>query len=810
MSEVTNDKVIMEIKNVCNVRYEQSRDFKTSVLYEVYKRAVAITKEIVNENRNLVNQSSNRKSTGTNRRNSELIYNIMFFEGAKGTGKTSSMLSYMEFLKDYHRIKSRDNIPEELSLGEENIMFTGIDQIEATMVGSKEDILNIVLAKMTTKWLDEERRSYGENGIILDEDYAYKKRKMQKLLQNVYDCLKDSRGQEDVWKNDNDIYMDTLQKLSFTLNLKKAFQEFVESYLEIMEYSDSGNRIGKANRFLVITIDFDEEIESAYELLEQIRKYLMLPRVIVLMSANCEQLDKVYNNHFMHQYRYLKVDDGLEEYVRKLSRESLEKTIPAQRRIVLKAGRDWKYFDRSEIQILYKTSQEKDISYSGTIKKIVRDIYYKYFGMQFGSENRLVAYLAPSTLRETASLIEQTGELEEISTADQKHVEENFEWFFKHEFVKIIQKNSKLLNGSVIKEMEQWSLDIQSNLIKEILERRFEVAKENSLNNLFSKLQLGGIEERKESALCMLYFSAKLAEILKQISVLQADDKKEKMEEFLSYFYGGIWGDWENSFLGDLSKQNAKPDDLLVNVAHVAFMKENEALTLELMMDDNYSEKKEETIISFLDRNANQLKNYQYLLLFYVLDEPKTETLWRKEEWYIRINHDSSGVFSLSNCFINLFNGYELAEKFVKELSSILYTGNDDNAREKIKEHIEKKISIKNEIDEWKKETGCELILPLMNIEYLLQLGNKIEKTFKKMTVAKAEEDIVVSRIKEYFETILNSLKEYSEIYSEIAWDENFKKCPVINEILNKSTFMDMLFSSIERIADIRENAEGK
>lgn len=809
MTDFTKEEAVLELEKICNIKYEPVEKFETSVLHDTYNAAFSVTKEIVDENISLTKMNYNQNSTGTNRRNSEQIYNIIFFTGDRGTGKTSAMLSYMEFLKDYHRIKIRENVPEELNFGENNIMFTGIEPIDASLLESKEDILSTVLSKMTRKWLEEERRSYGESGIIQDEDYSYKKRKIQKQFNAVYDCLKDLRSQEDIMKRDDDIFLDTLQKLAFTLNLKASFQTLVDNYLGIMEYSGSQGDIGKNARYLVISIDdLDVEIEHSYKLLEQVRKYLMVPKVIVLMSANYEQLEKICWNHFMKQYRYLKKDDALEEYVERLSREYLEKIVPVQRQVSLKSGREWIYFEKKRVGIHYRNSRGENIIHNGTLKDIIRKILNDYLGIQFAVKSTLLQYLTPATLRETATLIGQMSELFKLESADRNQVDDNFFWFWSQELPRLLKRNSKILDGNMIKALEQLSPEVQMNVIKESLRRNDYLKEENSLLANFSQMQKGTLSEQKESSMYIIYLEAQLSRTLKEIELLEGELESNKIQEFLEYFDSGIWGNWEEKFLGNFSKTNVHPDEMLIEIARVKFAKTNDALTLELKLEDQYLWEDTNWLLKYIEQNKEPLKNYQYLLLFYSIDEniAETKNMWIKNEYNIQLKNEVSGVFALSNFVLNVFGRHKLVDKFLEELPSILYSGQKQDERKKIKTYIDENISIVKEMEEWKKISDSYLVLPLMNIEYLIYIGNELKKKFEKAAVVAVEEDNISLRIKRYFKTISDSLQEYDKCYPGSKWKETFDECPVTKKVTEDDEFMCCLVSSVERVIRITES----
>lgn len=145
------------LKSGRDIVYEDASVFEKSVHREAYKRAFQITDEVIRQNSKFEQykySSGVGKSYGTELRNLKQISNILFFSGERGAGKTSAMLSYMEFLKDYYRNSTSydsDKIIPNLKFHEQDLMFTGLEYIDASRLADKEDVLGSVLAKMAKK-----------------------------------------------------------------------------------------------------------------------------------------------------------------------------------------------------------------------------------------------------------------------------------------------------------------------------------------------------------------------------------------------------------------------------------------------------------------------------------------------------------------------------------------------------------------------------------------------------------------------------------------------------------------------------------
>lgn len=76
-------------------------------------------------------------------------------------------------------------------------------------------------------------------GNYTNECYSYRKRNISLAFDRVYTNLKNLRSSKDVIEDEDDTFLETLEKLSLSWNLKESFQELVQEYLEIMKYPNT-------------------------------------------------------------------------------------------------------------------------------------------------------------------------------------------------------------------------------------------------------------------------------------------------------------------------------------------------------------------------------------------------------------------------------------------------------------------------------------------------------------------------------------------------------------------------------------------
>lgn len=326
-------KISMDIEslnNECNkVVYESYSDFEKSIFSSVYKTAAKQTAAIIDEHNKLYNSERRYNSF----KNNSSIYNIIPFIGGRGVGKTSAMLSFARFLGNNSEIKYSDNIYAKVC--NENNYFITIDCIDASLLEEGEGILEIVLAEMLAKYKQESNIT---NISIHARDYEYKKRELQKCFNDIYDCLLNKYRKDSRMRDDSAVSIDILNQLAVSSNLKGAFEVLVKNYFAAKSSADTTRSCSENNYFLVIPIDdLDMNLSHAYDMMEEIRRYLMVPNVIILMALKDTLLSDIFYNHFSEILKSIKNDSKQQFEIdyRKLAWEYMDKALPVNNKIFM-------------------------------------------------------------------------------------------------------------------------------------------------------------------------------------------------------------------------------------------------------------------------------------------------------------------------------------------------------------------------------------------------------------------------------------------------------------------------------------------
>lgn len=777
-----NSKVVFKIEGISNIKYEKPEEFQTSVSYQYYKQALKMTEEIL-KNNFVISQSLNDdfdKYSGTDLRNNSQLYNIIFFTGDRGAGKTSAMLSYMEFLKDYFRNTQRERFKDtelEMQWKNREVMFTGLEYIDASVLDDKEDILGSVLSKMLKKWIDEENKSQG--GIIRNSDYDHKKRKLQKLFSNVYECRKKIRD-VNTYDDNSEMFMDNLQNMSLTFNMQREFRKLVFAYLDIMRYPGA-EHLNPQSHFLVVCIDdLDMNIRKGFELLEQVRKYLMIPNIVVLLSANYEQLDKICNNHYFKEFEKTKNND-MSVYIENLSREYLEKIIPMRRQIVMTSGEKWLLKRQKNLEIQYTDINNQRFEKKGRLREIVQSTLEERLKILWDREGRTLDYLMPTTLRELCAWITEISSLEMDD-------EKNAERFLEEEFFRICRKYLSSEEQRYFIDAEKVSVESRISILYNAL---FKYVEDSSVSKVHTPkvgdvLKLISYTQGLElkavilGILTSIYFTLKIKIVLQKMGEgIDQTQKKEQIKLLNRYFGKGIWGEWESEQVGFITIIDNQGTEVrgIDKIARYKSDNINNSLQLKLTGNCNPNDKK--SVSEFLKANKEQIINYQYMLLFYNLDVKENSVIWEKrmendQSILLTLPRQCKGGFSFSNALLNLQFQEGIAFKFISKFIDLMQFKKSEKELEQYNiANIEKKN---------------QHSLPLENMECLINIAQTIQENMGHDSIV--TENGIDEIVREYFQLLVESLKKYMGSNKLDIEDTLIKK-------LGEAEFCKMLRNSI-------------
>lgn len=355
-------KLKINTNELLKVKIDSIEELSTSIFNKVYDQASILLEQII-ENRETKSQN-----------HSEPNNNVIAFNGERGTGKSSTMLSFAAALgKKDHKFfenKKLNNIS--------NSNFYTLDVIDPSLFKGDDKLFETIISKMFFAFHNLLKK---ENSEINNEV----KRDLITKFQIVFENLKTLHGGK------NHVYgkesIEALFELSNGTNLKYNFQKLVKSFLNIFKVK---------NNYLVLLIDdFDLNITKTYDMLEDIRQFLIIPEVIILIACKKEQLIDSVSVELNKEFEVLL---SKEEYpltqleIIKKSERYIDKLIPSSRIIDLPNLRAIDF----EMMVVDLENNTKENDF----QNIILDYLYIETGIFISKSDLNYNYFFPETLRE--------------------------------------------------------------------------------------------------------------------------------------------------------------------------------------------------------------------------------------------------------------------------------------------------------------------------------------------------------------------------------------------------------------------------
>lgn len=434
---------------------------KNALFFEAYRQALAGVAEIVRasiiygrspshdpffpdakqDQKPLITEAGYRTGGGVadsfTRFNDEYLYdysnNLIVFSGERGAGKSSAMLTFVNSLKDRDGLLFQEDFLSGMvtcELPNANLdavttmlhgcRFLDLSPIDPTTLEENGQILTVILARMfrlaANAWENEEASFRQKSPPLRLES-------RNQLIQQFSTCYEHvqalKRGSRPKSEYDS---LDVLSELGDSSQLKGELAKLVRSLLEfcLPNYGDSS--------YMVLPIDdTDMNITQAYAILEDIRRYLLIPRLIIIMAADLTHLTQVVESSLLQNYD--KSLSGRQVYVEKITHQYITKLFPQTRQINLPSLGAYFKEHTENITIKYQTPKgpilphEDDSGFSNPQDQIFRLIYRKT-GLVFLGREHQFHPIIPCNMRLLAHFLSILVQMEDVENPN--HEEPGF------------------------------------------------------------------------------------------------------------------------------------------------------------------------------------------------------------------------------------------------------------------------------------------------------------------------------------------------------------------------------------------------
>lgn len=350
--------------------------------------------------------------------------NIIAFAAPRGGGKTATMLSFSQILSEGFRKGSvnsdvDNSFLNDMKCGQEEqpdawmarCCFLPLTPVAPAVLEGEQNILNVVWSRLYryAERLLSEHRS--------DRIKEAQKNEIRRSLQKVLSGIKGIKEPEKKFSGD----LASMQDVCDGLSLSRHFHVLVQNILKLAVGEQDIN-----DRYLVIQLDdADSKMQRVYEVLEDVRKYLMIPNLVILMSVdqNCMS-DVVFQDNLNCFPDLIKIDPvRLSQDLSRISNKYIDKLIPPTHMIQLPLLHQIVIQWGDMLRLQYVDQDNKHVY--GWIEKgeleletAILMLIYRKTGILFVKPGHYLHNMVPRTLRGFGQFLSHLDSMPDIPVLD--------------------------------------------------------------------------------------------------------------------------------------------------------------------------------------------------------------------------------------------------------------------------------------------------------------------------------------------------------------------------------------------------------
>ena len=347
--------------------------------------------------------------------------NIILFSGSRGIGKSSALLTFVdglarsdspmwnnEFLEDMVKRELQGVTLERVSRMFHSSSFVTLPPIDPTVLEDSGQILTVILSSMY-HLADKAWEHISEKELIRNWSHDRVSQKNE-LLRKFNTCFEHIRAVKGFGKKIEQYdSLEILANLGDSSHVKSELHDLVKDLLRFC-CPDSGK-----TPYLVVQIDdTDMNTQQAYNILEDIRKYLVIPRVIIVMAADMENLLNLVESAF--------AKGGVsQDYSHNTAAQYITKLIPQTRQINLPPLNSYLREHMDSVRIEYQNPDESPVipdseegRFPDNQEQIFRLIYRKT-GLIFLKPGHDLHYIIPDNMRLLSHFLAIFSQMQDVA-----------------------------------------------------------------------------------------------------------------------------------------------------------------------------------------------------------------------------------------------------------------------------------------------------------------------------------------------------------------------------------------------------------
>lgn len=321
----------------------------------------------------------------------DYVNNIIAFVGERGAGKTSCMCSVISILQELQNKKAYNTSFDNLkTLPQKRIH--ALKLIDPSFFDAVHNILEIIIGKMYNRTSRDLSTS-----ITVD-----KENEARKLLKSFQAIKRDMLYVDKNTRFERDEELEELSLLAAGVDLRTGIQKLIADYLSYFN----------SDVLLISIDDIDLNVKLAYEMVEQIRKYLILPNVMILMAVKIDQLSMVIQENLSKQFdQALKHDTRIltGNDISEMAERYINKLIPVESRIYIPSPDV--FFGNS----LVIKDRENVVFEADTVRDAIPSLIFTKCRYLFYNTRGTTSPIVPRNLRDLRLLLQMLIKMKDYS-----------------------------------------------------------------------------------------------------------------------------------------------------------------------------------------------------------------------------------------------------------------------------------------------------------------------------------------------------------------------------------------------------------
>lgn len=433
MSEVQERRILKIVKGYeLNSSVPESIEHafcKYSFMKPAYQKATRAVLEIVRQTKRF-HKEMEKSTSDLSRVLFPYSSNVIVFTAPRGGGKTRTMRTFASALAEKPsnwtaftcpcaecRKDNKAYLPDEDLTPMQDCRFILLSPpVEPSVLNQDQSILNVILSRLY---------NYAVNMLeSIQCQRSMTDAAMRCLSRKFEECrsgIKGVQGQKELED------LEDFQNLRKSINLRELFYELVQELLKL-----ATNGQATKNSFLILQLDdADSQIKSGFSVLEEVRKYLIIPNLIIFTSAEIDMLYNVIQQSQLKEFTELRqlktdTDNDFVKDITRISRKYIDKLIPPSHMVVLPTLKDFstekvvrldlQYIDpdqNGDERKIMPWIQENDLNFQQAILSLI----YRKTGMVFVEPEGYMHNIIPRTLRGLNQMLYVLREMKDIPWA---------------------------------------------------------------------------------------------------------------------------------------------------------------------------------------------------------------------------------------------------------------------------------------------------------------------------------------------------------------------------------------------------------